>query len=186
MELIELLPALKPGSSSRAYDIHRQLTRLCNNPKLSENSVYEGLYSTGRYGDEDREKVDKMVITIFDKFNKLVDKLEKIEAKAQGKSAPKGPKIVYVKSTHNGRPTIYAATMEKMCHGIFGYTLECGNSWNNKIPREPKTVNQLVKALNDSARECNRYRDYYDVSSKEEFDAAPNSNKSDYSVDEAI
>ena len=70
-------------------------------------------------------------------------------------------KKIYVASIHNGRVTIYHDTMEVMTNGIFGYTLECGNSWNNKIPRYPKTIKSLIKALNASAEECRRYSDYY-------------------------
>lgn len=35
----------------------------------------------------------------------------------------------------------------------FGYTLECGNSWNPKIPTQPKTAKSLVSALNKSVKE---------------------------------
>lgn len=77
--------------------------------------------------------------------------------------------LVFVKSTHRGNSTIYCASMNEMLNGIFGYTLECGCSWNNKINRYPKTVKGLVNALNKSAYECRRYSDYYDASSYEEF-----------------
>lgn len=55
----------------------------------------------------------------------------------------------------------YTGTLEYLENEVFGYTLECGNSWNRKIPRYPKGVKSLVKALNDSAYECRRYNDYY-------------------------
>lgn len=71
-------------------------------------------------------------------------------------------KMLYVASHHNGRVTIWGATQKEMNNRIFGYTLECGHSWNNKIPREPKGVKRLVKALNDSAYECRRYNDWYE------------------------
>ena len=79
-------------------------------------------------------------------------------------------KILYVASTHKGRKSIYAGTLEALRNGVFGYTLECGNSWNQKIPRYPKTGKSLVKALNDSAYECNKYDDFYDLVTKEEFE----------------
>lgn len=78
-------------------------------------------------------------------------------------------KKIYVVSHHNGRATIWGATQEEMNHRIFGYTLECGNSWNNKIPREPKGIKRLVKALNDSAEECRRYNDWYEEASLEQI-----------------
>ena len=79
-------------------------------------------------------------------------------------------KVYYVASTHNGRTTIYEGTMSHFLKYVFGYDLECGNSWNSKIPTNPKTVKSLVKALNDSAYECRRYSDSFEVSSKEDFD----------------
>ena len=79
-------------------------------------------------------------------------------------------KVYYVASNHKGRTTIWEGTMSYFLKNVFGYSLECGNSWNNKIPTNPKTVKSLVKALNDSAYECNRYSDSYEVSSKEDFD----------------
>lgn len=78
-------------------------------------------------------------------------------------------KKLYVAAHHNGRTTIWGATQEEMNHGIFGYTLECGNSWNNKIPREPKGIKRLVKALNDSAEECRNYKDWYEEASQEQI-----------------
>ena len=79
-------------------------------------------------------------------------------------------KILYVASIHKGRKSIYAGTLEDLRNGVFGYTLECGNSWNQKIPRYPKTGKSLVKALNDSAYECNKYDDFYDLVTKEDFE----------------
>lgn len=78
-------------------------------------------------------------------------------------------KILYVASHHRGMVTIWGATQEVMNHDIFGYTLECGNSWNPKIPREPKGVKRLVKALNDSAYECRRYNDWYEEATPEQI-----------------
>ena len=70
-------------------------------------------------------------------------------------------KMIFVAAVHRGRTTIWGAPLSEMNHGIFGYTLECGHSWNNKIPREPKGLKSLVNALNKSADECRRYSDYY-------------------------
>jgi len=80
--------------------------------------------------------------------------------------------MCYVKSTHKGIPTIWEGTMKHFIDEVFGYTLECGHSWNAKIPLQPKSVKSLVNALNKSADECRRYSDFYEVSSKEEFDNA--------------
>ena len=73
------------------------------------------------------------------------------------------PKIYTVISYHHGRATEYTGTMDHLCNQVFGYTLGCGNSWNHKIPRYPKTGASLIKALNDSAYECNRYYDHYEM-----------------------
>ena len=70
-------------------------------------------------------------------------------------------KIYSVNSVHRGHTTTYTGTLEELETNVFGYTLECGNSWNRKIPRFPKSIKSLIKALNDSAMECRRYNDYY-------------------------
>ena len=59
-------------------------------------------------------------------------------------------KMYQVKKTRNGRETIFEGTLSLLIDGVFGYTLECGNSWNKKIPRHPKTIKSLIKAINDS------------------------------------
>lgn len=81
-------------------------------------------------------------------------------------------KTIYVKSIHKGRERIYAGTLEDMIKNVFGYTLECGHSWNNKIPEQPKTAKSLIKALNDSAYECNNYYDSYYEATELEYEAA--------------
>ena len=78
-------------------------------------------------------------------------------------------KKIYVAAVHRERTTIWGATLQEMNHGIFGYTLECGNSWNRKIPREPKGQKSLINALNKSADECRRYSDYYYEPSAEQI-----------------
>lgn len=78
-------------------------------------------------------------------------------------------KYAYVKSIHRGHEHVYKGTIEELIKNVFGYTLECGHSWNNKIPEEPKTIKKLVKALNDSAYECNCYYDSYYESNEEEY-----------------
>ncbi len=77
--------------------------------------------------------------------------------------------LVFIASIHRGNRTIYCGSIEHMNNRVFGYTLECGNSWNSKINRYPKTARGLVTALNKSAEECRRYSDYYELSSYEEF-----------------
>ena len=63
-------------------------------------------------------------------------------------------KIYRVKKTRSGmgntRETIFEGTLEHLKNGVFGYTLECGASWNPKINRNPKTINALIKAINMS------------------------------------
>ena len=51
------------------------------------------------------------------------------------------------------RETIYEGTVEYLVGNVFGYTLECGNSWNRKINRNPKSITALVTALNKSYNE---------------------------------
>lgn len=59
-------------------------------------------------------------------------------------------KQITVRSYHHGRSHDWTGTVEELRSKVFGYTLECGNSWNPKINRFPKTGKSLVKALNQS------------------------------------
>jgi hypothetical protein len=63
-------------------------------------------------------------------------------------------KIYRVKKTRSGmsktQETIFEGTLEHLKNGVFGYTLECGVSWNPKINRNPKTINALITAVNKS------------------------------------
>lgn len=81
-------------------------------------------------------------------------------------------KIHYIEKWHNGRKTVWSGTIEQLNNQVFGYTLECGNSWNHKIPRYPKTVKSLVNALNDSAYECGKYHDHYEIAAPGSFEPA--------------
>lgn len=69
----------------------------------------------------------------------------------------KAEKIYKVKKTRSGfngsRETIFEGTLDHLKSGVFGYTLECGNSWNNKINRNPKTIKALITAINKSYNE---------------------------------
>ena len=58
-----------------------------------------------------------------------------------------------IASYHRGRCTKYTGTLSYLIDNVFGYTLECGHSWNSKISRRPKTATALVKALNQSVEE---------------------------------
>ena len=51
---------------------------------------------------------------------------------------------------NGSRETIFEGTLEHLKNGVFGYTLECGSSWNRKINRNPKTINALITAINKS------------------------------------
>lgn len=86
-------------------------------------------------------------------------------------------KTVYIASIHHGRTTIYAGTMAELVENVFGYTLECGNSWNHKIPTNPKSTKSLVSALNRSAEECRRYYDAYREATESEIEEYKNTHK---------
>jgi len=66
-------------------------------------------------------------------------------------------KTFKVKVTRSGmtssRETIWVGTVEYLAKDVFGYTLECGASWNRKINSNPKTIMALVTALNKSYNE---------------------------------
>jgi hypothetical protein len=79
-------------------------------------------------------------------------------------------KILYVASIHNDFKTIYAGTLEDLLSQVFGYALKCGNTWNRKIPRFPKSGKSLVKALNDYANGCDKFEKFYELVTKEDFE----------------
>ena len=60
------------------------------------------------------------------------------------------PKTFKVKKSRGDRETIFEGTLDYLIDGVFGYTLECGNSWNRKINRRPKTIGALITAINKS------------------------------------
>ena len=62
----------------------------------------------------------------------------------------KEAKVFKIKKTRGDRSNIFEGTLEHLIDGVFGYTLECGNSWNRKINRSPKSIGALVKAINAS------------------------------------
>jgi len=63
-------------------------------------------------------------------------------------------KIYQVKKIRSGmsntQESIFEGTLDHLKSGVFGYTLECGASWNPKINRNPKSINALIKAINMS------------------------------------
>lgn len=75
-------------------------------------------------------------------------------------------KQITIISYHRGHEHEYTGTVAELVENVFGYTLECGHSWNPRIPRYPKTARALVNALNKSADECRRYFDSYDLKSE--------------------
>jgi hypothetical protein len=67
--------------------------------------------------------------------------------------------------THRRREREITDTLPKLID-YFSYTLLCGNSYNPKIPLEPKTIRALVSALNRSVKETQGGcydRDYYEL-----------------------
>lgn len=88
-------------------------------------------------------------------------------------------KEYYVIAEHRSSTTIWKGTISHLTNEVFGYTLECGNSWNPRIPRYPKTIKSLVNALNNSASECNRISDYYKVGTEEDWNKAKANGDSD-------
>jgi hypothetical protein len=61
-------------------------------------------------------------------------------------------KTFKIKKTRKGRETIFEGTLPELIQ-MFSYKLECGNSWNHKISRNPKTAKSLVDNLNKSVYE---------------------------------
>jgi hypothetical protein len=61
-------------------------------------------------------------------------------------------KTYTITKIHNGREYSQTGTVAELTE-YYGYTLECGNSWNHRIPLQPKTAVSLVSALNRSVKE---------------------------------
>lgn len=77
--------------------------------------------------------------------------------------------LAFIMHYYKGQHTIYCGTLEELDEEVFGYTLECGHSWNARIPRHPKTKQSFVNALNNSATETNDFSSVYSLSTKKEF-----------------
>jgi hypothetical protein len=61
-------------------------------------------------------------------------------------------KIYTIIKTHRGRTHEHTGTLEELTNA-FSYTLQCGHSWNSKIPTQPKTIKSLMSALSKSVHE---------------------------------
>ena len=73
--------------------------------------------------------------------------------------------IIYKYYARSSRDYFYKGTLEQL-NECFGYTLECGNSWNPKINRKPTTAKGLVSALNKCVKELQGScysQDYYEL-----------------------
>lgn len=57
-----------------------------------------------------------------------------------------------IKKTRKGTETLVVGNLEYLTK-YFGYTLECGASWNNKINRYPKTIRSFINNLEKSYEE---------------------------------
>lgn len=64
-----------------------------------------------------------------------------------------------------GATAEFTGTVEELTT-VFSYTLQCGNSWNPKINRNPRTAASLVNNLNRSVAETQKgsfYPDDYEL-----------------------
>lgn len=61
-------------------------------------------------------------------------------------------KTYYIKKYHKGNYRIIRGDIASLTK-YFGYTLECGQSWNPKINRNPKTLKSLISNINKSYHE---------------------------------
>lgn len=81
-------------------------------------------------------------------------------------------KFICVKQHHKSHTTLYCGTLQALIRGVFGYTLECGHSWNSSISENPKRLKSLVDSLNKSYEVCNKWSDWAEESTYDEFIAA--------------
>ena len=54
-----------------------------------------------------------------------------------------------IKKIRNGRETLVTGDLDYLKQ-YYGYTLECGASWNSKINRYPKTIKSFISNLDKS------------------------------------
>ena len=59
---------------------------------------------------------------------------------------------ILVSHTRRGDSTV-EGTLDYLTNQYFGYTLECGHSWDKKIQRYPKTIKSFVSNLQKSYAE---------------------------------
>jgi len=74
-------------------------------------------------------------------------------------------KTYTIVKTRRGNESETTDTLENLVK-YFSYTLECGNSWNPRINRNPRTATGLVSALNKSVAETQGScydPDYYEL-----------------------
>ena len=80
----------------------------------------------------------KLFVPLYQKRNKIkfnIQRIKIMKTKETKKNDWKG--IIFISSFHIGSETIYAGTIEYLIERTFGYTLECGHSWKEKInPRK--------------------------------------------------
>lgn len=69
-------------------------------------------------------------------------------------------RLIFVESVYRDRGTIWCGTVKELVNDVFGYTLECGHSCNQRIQRYPKTAASLEKSLNRSSAETNNFTSY--------------------------
>lgn len=124
--------------------------------KVSRNEIAEKLLTLGRFTDKN---IDIAITKVLDKIYQAKDKA--MNARVKG--------VIFVSKIRRGSKTIYADTLEGLINKTFGYTLECGHSWDSKIPERPKTKTSLINALNRSADVTNNWSNRYELSSYEEF-----------------
>ncbi len=73
--------------------------------------------------------------------------------------------IIHKYYARSSRDYYYKGTLAQLTE-CFGYTLECGSSWNQKISRHPKTAKGLISALTKSVAETQGAcynQDYYEL-----------------------
>jgi len=80
-------------------------------------------------------------------------------------------KTYYINKYHRGHKTIVKGTLNELV-SYFGYTLDCGHSWNNRINPEPKTYKSLISNLNKSYHETQGScydQDYVDEATEDDY-----------------
>ncbi len=92
---------------------------------------------------------DEQAVSIASQYFKDVDDAEAFVDKVRSFDEAANSKVYTLKWERRGKDRSHTGTLEELTK-YFSYDLLKGNSWNKKIPLQPKNINALIRAINMS------------------------------------